>query len=134
MQRFFSNPCQAQKHGMKKLTFTYGASFGAILCCLFFTGCLKDKVTQTYTIYRPVYKTLSQVRANMKSSVPQQLAQTGKLSVYNNYIFLNEINKGIHVIDNSNPAAPKNIAFINIPGNIDLAIKDNYLYADSYSD
>ncbi|HEU4902901.1 MAG TPA: hypothetical protein VFT06_08915, partial [Flavisolibacter sp.] len=51
-----------------------------------------------------------------------------------NYLFLNEVNKGIHVIDNSNPAAPKNIAFINIPNNIDLAVKGSYLYADSYSD
>ena len=42
--------------------------------------------------------------------------------------------KGIHVIDNSNPSSPKNIAFIDIPGNIDLAVKGNMLYADLYTD
>jgi hypothetical protein len=47
---------------------------------------------------------------------------------------VNEVNKGIHVIDNSNPSAPKNISFIKIPGNVDLAVKGNYLYADSYTD
>jgi hypothetical protein len=44
------------------------------------------------------------------------------------------VQKGIHVIDNSNPAAPRNISFINIPGNVDIAVKGNSLYADCYSD
>ena len=87
-----------------------------------------------YTMYLPVYKTLTQVRSEMKSSVPQPLEQTGKLYIYGQYIFLNEVNKGIHVIDNADPAQPKNISFIPIPGNVDLAVKSNYLYADSYSD
>ncbi|HSN08681.1 MAG TPA: hypothetical protein VLS85_06570, partial [Hanamia sp.] len=44
------------------------------------------------------------------------------------------IEKGIHIIDNSNPTAPQNISFVKIPGNIDLAVKGNTLYADSYGD
>lgn len=98
------------------------------------TGCLKDSCKNTYTIYEPVYKTRMQVRQEMKSTAPQELKQTGKLYVYGNYIFLNEVDKGIHVIDNTNPALPQNISFIPIPGNVDLAVKDNYLYADAYSD
>jgi hypothetical protein len=49
-------------------------------------------------------------------------------------IFLSEINKGIHIIDNSDPAHPVQTAFLNIPGNEDIAIKDNILYADMYTD
>ncbi|MBT8232801.1 MAG: hypothetical protein KJN84_09240, partial [Bacteroidia bacterium] len=49
-------------------------------------------------------------------------------------IFINELYKGVHVIDNSNPATPTNTAFINIPGNLDVAIKGNKMYADSYVD
>lgn len=98
------------------------------------SGCFKDDCDRTYTMYLPVYKTLTQVRSEMKSSQPQTLEQTGKLYVYGQYIFLNERNKGIHVIDNANPEQPKNISFIPIPGNVDLAVKGNYLYADSYSD
>lgn len=101
---------------------------------LAFSGCLKDHCTRTYQIYKPVYKTLSQVRANMKSSAPRALKATGKLYTYGNYIFLNEPDKGIHVIDNTNPSTPKAISFIPIPGNADIAVKDNVLYADSYSD
>lgn len=98
------------------------------------TGCLKDSCKNTYTIYAPVYKSLTQVRKEMKSTSPQELQQTGKLYIYGKYIFLNEVEKGIHVIDNTNPAAPRNISFIPIPGNVDLAVKGDYLYADSYTD
>ncbi len=97
-------------------------------------SCLKDSVRKTYTLYQPIYKSLAQVRADMKSTAPQPVVSTGKLNVFGATIFLNEVGKGIHIIDNSNPTAPKNLGFINIPGNIDLAVKGSYLYADSYSD
>jgi hypothetical protein len=101
-----------------------------------FSACVKDKCkkTFTYTYFEPVYKTKAEVRANIKSNAPKELMNTGKLYIYGNYIFLNEVDKGIHVIDNSNPSQPKNIAFIDIPGNVDLAIKGNILYADLYTD
>ncbi|HHN47860.1 MAG TPA: hypothetical protein ENN08_02830, partial [Bacteroidales bacterium] len=44
------------------------------------------------------------------------------------------MNQGIHVVDNSNPASPQIISFIAIPGNYDLAIRGNILFADSYID
>jgi hypothetical protein len=81
-----------------------------------------------------VYTTIAAVRANIKSSTPVAIKAPGKLFAIGNYIFLNEINKGIHVINNSNPAAPQNVGFINIPGNVDVAVKGNILYADLYSD
>src|SRR5687767_4129509 len=90
---------------------------------LLMQGCMKDSCRRTYTLFQPIYKSLKQVRADMKSTVPQPLEKTGKLNVFDNYIFLNEVGKGIHVIDNANPSEPKNIGFINIPNNVDLAVK-----------
>jgi hypothetical protein len=97
-------------------------------------GCVKDKCTQTYTYFMPVYKTSAEVRANIKSNQSREIERPGKLFIKGNYIFLNEVDKGIHVIDNGNPASPKNVAFIDIPGNMDLAVKGNILYADLYTD
>jgi hypothetical protein len=99
-------------------------------------GCIKDKCRSTYhyTYYVPVYRTVAEVRANIRSNAPQQIERPGKIYVRGNYIFLNEIDKGIHVIDNTNPASPVNKAFITIPGNMDLAVKGNILYADLYTD
>jgi hypothetical protein len=106
----------------------------AASCLLVLNSCMKDNCKHTYTTYVPIYKTLTEVRANMKSGAPTELKQTGKLYIYGKYIFLNEPDKGIHIIDNTTPSDPKNISFINIPGNVDLAVKDNVLYADSYGD
>jgi hypothetical protein len=101
-----------------------------------FAGCIKDTFsrTYTYTLYTPVYKTTAEVRANIKSNSPTLLQNPGKIYIRGKYIFLNEVDKGIHIIDNSNPAQPHNVAFIDIPGNVDLAVKENTLYADLYTD
>jgi hypothetical protein len=119
----------------KKLTVEI-ASFLLITVILGMTACVKDscKEMHTYTYYQAVYKTKSEVRENIKSNSPRQVENPGKINIRGNYIFLNETDKGIHVIDNTNPSQPQNIAFIDIPGNMDLAVKGNTLYADLYTD
>jgi len=97
-------------------------------------GCFKDKLTRTYSIITPVYDTKANVVANIKSNTPITVKQAGKLYIYGKYIFLNEIDKGVHIIDNGNPSNPINVAFINIPGNVDIAVRGNTLYADFYAD
>jgi hypothetical protein len=103
---------------------------------VFFSACIKDtcRQTRTYTWYEPVYKTKTEVRANIKSNPAKEVNQPGKLYIQGNYIFLNDVDKGIHIIDNSNPSQPRNVAFIDIPGNLDIAVKGNTLYADLYTD
>lgn len=101
---------------------------------LLLQSCLKDKLTHTYTILVPVYKSKTEVYANIKSNSPREVHSPGKIFVYGNYIFLNEIDKGVHIIDNSNPAHPVIKTFIDIPGNLDIAVKGNTLYADLYTD
>src|SRR5450432_1656396 len=121
---------------MKKYLSIPVTTFVFLFSAVLFSGCLKDtcKHSYTYTFYEPVYKTTAEVRANIKSNPAREIKEPGKIVILGNYIFLNEVDKGIHVIDNSNPASPKNIAFIDIPGNIDLAVKGNTLYADLYTD
>ena len=111
-------------------------SFLLIATMMTFSACVKDRCKQevSYTYYQPVYKTKSEVRANIKSNSPTQMETTGKIYIRGNYIFLNEVDKGIHVINNSNPSMPENVAFIDIPGNMDMAVKGNILYADLYTD
>ncbi len=120
---------------MKKISYTLPIPFLAIVLFAF-TGCIKDTFTRTYTytFYEPVYKTTAEVRANIKSNSPIPLQVPGKIYIRGQYIFLNEVDKGIHIIDNSNPSQPVNVAFIDIPGNVDLAVKENILYADLYTD
>jgi hypothetical protein len=106
----------------------------AALLMLFFQSCLKDNVSRKTTIYKPVYKTKDEVRANIKSSTPVELTAPGKIFYKDGYIFLNELYKGVHIIDVRNTGSPKNIAFVNIPGAVDMAVRGNVLYADMYTD
>ncbi len=108
----------------------------AFISIFSFSACKKDKCIQTvtYKTYEPVYMSYEDLRQAVKSEPARALKKPGKIYMKGNYVFINEVDKGIHIIDNSNPAAPQNIAFINIPGNIDIAAIGNVLYADSYVD
>ena len=97
-------------------------------------ACKKEQQYEMYTFYRPVYKTKAEVREQIKSSPAIAIENPGKIYVKNNYVFLNDIDKGIHVIDFSNPVNPVNKAFVAIPGCRDIAVKNNYLYADCFTD
>ncbi|MFN8354773.1 MAG: hypothetical protein U0Y10_10015 [Spirosomataceae bacterium] len=83
--------------------------------------------------YRPIYKSISQVQ-QIETMAAQPLKQPGKIYVKDTYLFVNEYNKGIHIINNQDPVNPKRVAFISIPGNVDIAVKGSTLYADNYTD
>lgn len=99
-----------------------------------FSSCLKDVGKRSYKVYTPITAQTATLRSQVKSMLPVNVTNAGKLFIIGNYIFLNEKNKGIHVIDNTNPASPINKSFINIPGCYDMAVIDNTLYADCYTD
>jgi hypothetical protein len=112
------------------------AMFAMMLAGMFFaTGC-RDKVyeTITYTANEPVYMSFDEFRGSVKTTAVRELVKPGKIYFKDNLLYINELNEGVHVIDNSDPSAPQKIAFIEIPGNFDLAIRGNILYADSYID
>jgi hypothetical protein len=114
---------------------SFSALMASTVALLFvFNSCVKDSCTRRYVYWEPVYRTKDEVRANIKNNSVREIERPGKIYIRGNYIFLNEIDRGIHIIDNSNKAAPRNIAFIDIPGNLDMAVKGNILYADFYTD
>lgn len=74
------------------------------------------------------------MRMPMNYGTPKGLTSPGKIFYYNGYLFVNEMNSGIHVIDNRNPENPINVGFMDIPGNLDMAVHGDVLYVDSYLD
>src|SRR5690606_19798449 len=88
-----------------------------------------------YKTRLPIFEKMSVIRKEMTSVVaPKSLEQSGKIYIFKDFLFINEPMKGIHIFDNVNPSNPRAIAFLNIPGNVDMAVNDNVLYADSYVD
>ncbi|RAK01898.1 LVIVD repeat-containing protein [Larkinella arboricola] len=112
---------------------TLYAFLGIVLVAL--NGCTdKCKETRTFRQFTPFTLTVAQVRNGIQTEQPRTLASPGKLYTKDGFLFINEIKEGIHVIDNRNPSAPKMVSFLRIPGNGDMAIRNNILYADSYMD
>ena len=99
------------------------------------TAC-NDRTTEfiTYEANVPVYMPFDEFRASFEKSAPAEITHPGKMYFKDGYLFVNEYGKGIHIIDNSDPANPEKVAFYEIMGNVDMAIKGNVLFADSYID
>ncbi|HZJ19491.1 MAG TPA: hypothetical protein VFD35_03935 [Pricia sp.] len=117
---------------MKKtlLLLLFVAAFG-------FVSCDKDQDDSLYADYqvaRPLKMTTAEFRSGVDVIAPVPILESGKIYAYKNFIFINDKNKGIHVVDNTDPSNPKKISFIEIPGNVDISIKDDFLFADSLSD
>jgi hypothetical protein len=118
---------------MKKDNLYTGLMFPALLIVIFLGGC-QDKLLHTYEVSNPVYMSYEDLRSAVGDTMPTEISKPGKIYLYGEYILVNEVRKGIHVIHNADPANPEVISFIKIPGNIDMAIKHDILYADSYVD
>jgi hypothetical protein len=91
-------------------------------------------VTNKYYHVKPIYTSFAELRASVRAEEPRDLVNAGKIYFKDRYLYINETGKGVHVIDNRNPSNPVHKSFINIPGNYDLVIYGNTLYADSYVD
>lgn len=100
------------------------------------SGCLKDKKVKevTFTANVPVYMSYEDLRNSIEVQEPIPVDDPAKVYLYGDYVFVSERDKGIHVFQDVRTSQPTAIAFINIPGNRDIAIKDDVLYADSYID
>jgi len=93
-----------------------------------------DRIEETYTVNSPEYMSYKDLRSSFAMKSAQTIHQPGKIYFKDEFIFINEYQKGIHIIDNSDPSQPNQLTFLTIPGNIDMAIKGNMLYVDSYID
>jgi hypothetical protein len=87
-----------------------------------------------YANYRPLLLSRATLESSVTAVAPQAMHNTGKIYLRGAYIFINEKYEGIHVIDNHDPANPKAVSFLQIPGNVDLAVRGNLLYADNGPD
>lgn len=104
---------------------------------LLFLSCDNDNNDGEYADYlvaRPLIMSKAEFANSVDIIAPRPIDESGKIYTYKDYIFVNDKYQGLHVIDNRNPSQPVKIAFINIPGNVDISVKNDYLFADSLMD
>jgi len=107
----------------------------AIFITVLVAACTVDPdVNENFTVsgFVPVYGAYE--KSEIKTTPPIPLNDPGKIYIYDPYLLINERGKGIHVYNNSDPANPSALTFIQMVGNTDMAIKDNILYADHMGD
>ena len=114
---------------MKKTLFLFAA------IALIMGSCVEDEVQPNVSMegWKPVYLQSEKV-SEVVAEEARPIQKLGKIFYKENYIYVVERLNGIHVIDNTDPTAPQQVKFISIPGCRDIAMKQNYLYADNFTD
>ena len=101
------------------------------------SSCLEDKCdsTRTFIEYESVFVQPEEFRVdNIDFFESRLLENPGKIYYYKNTLIVNEKYEGIHLYDNADPTAPVYKGFISIPGNLDVSIKNDIMFADNYVD
>jgi len=107
-----------------------------LFLALAFTSCLEDSCEETrhFIEFEALYAHPNDFRIAPSFFDDRKLEHPGKIYYYDNMIMINEKYEGIHIFDNTDPSSPLKLGFMAIPGNLDVAIQNNILYADSYVD
>ncbi len=98
--------------------------------------CTSDIAPVQYSGWTPYFMK----RAELENSVfpaadgAREMVDPGKIWVTDSRIYVVERYKGVHVIDNTDPANPVREGFIVAPGCMDVAIKDGIIYLDNAVD
>lgn len=98
------------------------------------TSCEENDDSNLVSIAVPVTQSKADFRASVKIEEPRSIKESGKIYAWKDYIFINDKNEGVHIIDNTDPFNPAKIKFLKIRRNMDIAIKDEKLYADNGMD
>ncbi len=102
---------------------------------LFFILLLSGSSIDVGSTYIPMLMDRSELETSVKlvaSSMPLQ--NPGRIYVYRNWLLLVEQYKGLHLIDNTDPAHPVRRAFLRVPGCQSMAVGNGVLYVDNAVD
>lgn len=116
---------------MKRFTYLFLITL-LVASCDFDSWVEQEQDIGVVSAYRPVYGDSSDLQIAIQD--PQPIEKAGKIYSYQNLLMVNEVGKGVHIYDNTDPSDPIKLKYVSIPGNHDVAIKNGILYADSYAD
>ncbi|OIQ37480.1 MAG: hypothetical protein BM555_00725 [Crocinitomix sp. MedPE-SWsnd] len=99
-----------------------------------FTSCKKYDNKEVYANV-PVYMDYDAFRTSFyyeAEAVPVE--HPGNIYIHNQYIFVVDEDKGIHILDNHDKTNPYFLGFMNIPGATQVSVDGTTLYANSFID
>ena len=89
---------------------------------------------QELTNYTPILTDRSVLEKAVKFTAKRDLKAPSKIYYKDNFIFVSDQHRGIHIIDNTDPTNPIKTGFIEVLGAMDMAIKGNLLFVDNATD
>ena len=98
------------------------------------SGCGKQVEYEPTSNFQPILMERDELERSITFTDPQPLVNAGKIYIKDHLLFINELYKGVHVYDNSNPSNPIALGFITVPGNVDISVDGNIMYADNAVD
>lgn len=119
---------------MKK---SYYSVLGSLLLLSTFSSCIQDKCTETfvYQVYEARARPVAELRAlEPEAETPRDVCTPGNIYVYGPYLMIAEVEEGLHILNNADPANPINLGFLPVPGLTNMAVRNNILYVNSYMD
>lgn len=96
------------------------------------SACYKNRSPDTE--YYPVLISRASLEQSVAFHAPDTIVTPAKILYKDNFILISERDKGVHVIDNTDPKNPVNKGYIKLVANTDVSLKGNVLYADNAVD
>lgn len=96
---------------------------------------VSDVVPERYGDWTPYFMTRPELEKSVSyAERAREMSDPGKICIAGDMIYVVERYKGVHVIDNTDPANPRPADFIVAPGCMDVAVHDNTIYLDNAVD
>lgn len=86
------------------------------------------------SLYEPVILERAVFETTTEIEDPRAINKSGKIYVKDDFLFVNEVNQGFHIFNNSDPTNPQNIAFLKVLGASDISIKNDIFYINNATD
>lgn len=115
----------------------FSTMFFFTACCIDDPFCFEndyDDGSSNIQCNKYTFLTDKAIEESIEIQKSKEIGEAGKIYLYGDILLVNEANKGIHIIDNTDKHKPLSKAFIKLWGNLDIAVKEGYLYADSFDD
>lgn len=113
--------------------------FFSLITATTFVSCIferEDRYDVNYypSRYEPVIMNRDAFEKSISFKEVQPMKNAGKIYVKDQYVFIVDKNKGVHIYNNQNPNNPTEYSYLEIPGVTDLAIRNNYIYVNQSVD
>ncbi|MFT7351402.1 MAG: hypothetical protein ACI9XR_001147 [Flavobacterium sp.] len=84
--------------------------------------------------YEPVYMTRTAFENSISIIAAKPTITAGKIYIKDDFLYVNDVNKGFQIYNYSNPTNPLAIGYINFPGATDMAIRNNAIHVNQATD